>query len=74
MTPEKRFHSASLHLGVLAGSAPRLSTRGMSALPQQTFFWLLKKGALIQNSCVRSFAGCVNLNLAGLLCLMLQVQ
>ncbi len=55
------FHSASLHQA-LAGAAPRLSTRGMSVLPRhttkQTFFWLLKKGVLIQNRCVRSFTGC----------------
>ncbi len=54
------FHSASLHQA-LAGAAPRLSTRGMSVLPRQTtkqtFFWLLKKGVLIQNRCVRSFTG-----------------
>ncbi len=35
VTPEKLFHSASLH-HALAGSAPRLSTRGTSVLPQQT--------------------------------------
>ncbi len=34
-TPEKRFNSASLHQA-LAGSAPRLSMRGQSVLPQQT--------------------------------------
>ncbi len=33
-----------------------------------------KKGALIQNHCVRSFAGCADLNLAGLLCLVPHVQ
>ncbi len=38
------------------------------------FFGCLKKGALIQNSCVRSFAGCADLNLAGLLCIVPQVQ
>ncbi len=68
VTPEKLFHSASLH-HALAGSAPRLSTRGTSVLPQQTTkqpFLVVKKGALIQNSCVRSFAGCADLNLAGL--------
>ncbi len=32
------------------------------------------KGVLIQNSCVRFFAGCADLNLVGLLCLVLQVQ
>ncbi len=77
VTPEKRFISASLHQS-LAGSAPRLSLRGLSVLPQQTtkqtFFWLFKKGALIQNNCVRSFAGGADLNLAGLLCLKPQVQ
>ncbi len=35
MTPEKLFHSVSPHQA-LAGSAPRLSTRGTSALTQQT--------------------------------------
>ncbi len=35
VTPEKRFNSASLH-HALAGSAPRLSMRGTSVLPQQT--------------------------------------
>ncbi len=35
VTPEKLFNSASLHQA-LAGSAPRLSTRGQSVLPQQT--------------------------------------
>ncbi len=35
VTAEKLFHSASLH-HALAGSAPWLSTRGMSVLPQQT--------------------------------------
>ncbi len=57
----------------LAGSAPRLSTRGMSILPQQTtkqnFFWLIQKGAFVQTkvtSAVRSFAGCAGLNLAGI--------
>ncbi len=33
---------------------------------ETAIFWLFKKGALIQNSCVRSFAGCADLNLAGL--------
>ncbi len=45
VTPEKLFHSASPHQA-LAGSAPRLSTRGMSVLPQQTMrqpFFLLKQ-------------------------------
>ncbi len=40
VTPEKLFNSASLHQA-LAGSAPRLSTRGQSVLQQttkQTFF------------------------------------
>ncbi len=37
-------------------------------------FLVVKKGVLIQNSCVWSFAGCGYLNLAGLLCLVLQVQ
>ncbi len=59
VTPEKLLHSASLH-HALAGSAPSLSTRGQSVLPQQTMkqpcFSLFKK--LIRNSCVRSFAGC----------------
>ncbi len=64
VTPEKLFNSASLHQA-LAGSTPRLSKRGTSVLPQQT----TKKGALVQNSCVRS-AGCADLNLAGLLCLV----
>ncbi len=77
LTPEKLFHSTSLHQA-LSGSTPRLSTRGMSVLPQQTtkqpFFWLLKKGALIQNSCIQSFAGCADLNLAGLFCLVSQIQ
>ncbi len=35
----------------LAGSAPWLSTRGTSVLPQQTtkqlFFWLIQKGAFV---------------------------
>ncbi len=35
VTPEKLFNSASLH-HALAGSAPRLSTRGQSVLPQKT--------------------------------------
>ncbi len=40
----KTFNSASLHHAV-ARTAPRLSTRGQSVLPQQTmkFFWLLKE-------------------------------
>ncbi len=46
MTPEKLLNSASLH-HALAGSAPRLLTRGQSVLPQQTTkqkcFWLLKE-------------------------------
>ncbi len=46
VTPEKLFNSASLH-HALAGSAPRLSMRGQSVLPQQTtkqpFFCWLKK-------------------------------
>ncbi len=37
-------------------------------------FLVVKKGVLIQNSCVWSFASCGYLNLAGLLCLVLQVQ
>ncbi len=41
---------------------------------ETAIFRFLKKGALIQNSCVRSFSGCADLNLAGLLCLVLQVQ
>ncbi len=65
VTPEKLFHSSSLHQA-LAGSAPRLSTRGTSVLPQQT--------TKFKNSCVRSFARCADLNLAGLLCLVPQVQ
>ncbi len=75
VTPEKLFHSVSLHQA-LAGSAPQLSMRGTSVLAQQTMklFGLLKKGALIQNSCIRSFTGCADLNLAGLLCLVSQVQ
>ncbi len=77
VTPEKRFHSASLY-HLLAGSSPRLSMIGTSVLPQQTtkqpFFGCWKKGALIQNSCVWSFAGCADSNLAGLLCLVPQVQ
>ncbi len=78
VTPEKLLNSASLH-HALAGSAPRLLTRGQSVLPQQTTkqkcFWLLKERCvLIQNSCIRSFAGWADLNLAGLLCLELHVQ
>ncbi len=46
VTPEKLFHSASLHQA-LAGSAPLLSTREMSVLPstdnEKAIFWLLKK-------------------------------
>ncbi len=79
MTPEKLFHSAWPHQA-LAGSAPQLSTRGTSVLPQQTtepfqraIFLVVKKGTLIQNSFVRSFTGCADLNLAGLMCLVLQV-
>ncbi len=71
--PEKRFHSTSLH-HALAGSVPRLSTRGTSVLSQTDIYLVVKKGALIQNSCIRSFAGCADLNLAGLLCLVLQDQ
>ncbi len=65
LSPEKRFHSAPLH-HALTGSTPRLSTRGTvctSSTDNETdIFWLFKKGALIQNSCVRSFAGCADLN------------
>ncbi len=46
VTPEKLFHSASLHQA-LAGSAPRLSMRGTYVFPQQTtkqpFFGCQKK-------------------------------
>ncbi len=56
VTPEKLFLSASFHQA-LTGSARRLSTREQSVLPQQT-----TKGALIQNSCVRSFADCADLS------------
>ncbi len=46
MTPEKRFHSMSLHQA-LTGSAPQLSTRGQTVLPQQSmkqpFLGLLKE-------------------------------
>ncbi len=45
VTPEKLFHSESLYQA-LTGSAPRLSMRGMSVLPQQTtkpFFGCKKK-------------------------------
>ncbi len=48
VTPEKLFHSASLH-HLLAGSSPRLSMRGTSVLPQHSctsetaIFWLLKE-------------------------------
>ncbi len=46
MTPEKRFHSASPHQALIE-SAPLLSLRGTSVLPQQTtkqpFFGCLKK-------------------------------
>ncbi len=54
------FHSASPHQA-LAGSAPRLSTRGTS--PQQT----TKNIFLVETKrCVRSFTGCADLNLAGI--------
>ncbi len=36
--------------------------------------WVIKKGLLVQNCCVRSFTGYVDINLSGLLCLMSQVQ
>ncbi len=44
MTPEKLFNSASLHQA-LAGSAPRLSTRGTSVSTdnETAIFWLLKE-------------------------------
>ncbi len=42
---------------------------------ETAIFWMFKKKCvLVQNSCVWSFAGCADLNLAGLLCLMSQVQ
>ncbi len=50
VTPERLFHSVSLHQA-LAGSAPWLSTRGMSVLPQQT----TKQPFLVVNKKVRSF-------------------
>ncbi len=68
-TPEKLFYSASLHQA-LAGSAPRLSMRGTSVLPQKTtkqpFFGCLKR-------CAHSILF-TDLNLAGLLCFVPQVQ
>ncbi len=42
VTPEKLFHSASLHQA-LAGSTPRLSMRRTSVLPQQTMKLLVVK-------------------------------
>ncbi len=63
------FPSASRHQA-LAGSAPRLSTRGTSVPPQQTtncyFVVDTKRCVCLNKSCVRSFAGCADLNLAGL--------
>ncbi len=50
VTPEKVFNSTSLH-HALAGSAPRLSTRGQSVLPQQT----TKQPFLVVKRKVRSF-------------------
>ncbi len=41
-------------------------------LNRQRHFLFVKKGVLIQNSCVRSFARCAYLNLAGLFCLEVQ--
>ncbi len=70
VTPEKRFHSAMLHQA-LAGSAPRLSTRGQSVLPQITKERCAHSKQLRSS---RSFADCADLNPAGLLCLVPQVD
>ncbi len=54
----------------LAGSAPRLSTRGTSVLPQQTtkhiFLVDTKRSVCSNERCVRSVAGCADSNLAGI--------
>ncbi len=73
--PEKLFHSALPHLA-LAGFASQLSTRGMSSSSTDhdtAIFWLFKvcsfkTVAFIKKkkNFVRSFAGCADLNLAGL--------
>ncbi len=76
VTPEKPFISTSLH-HALAGSAPRLSTRRTSVLPR-----LRNSHFLIVKRKVHSFKtvafdpspGCADFNLAGLLCLVPQVQ
>ncbi len=47
---EKRFHSASPHQD-LAGSAPRLSTRGTSVLPLQT---QNRHFLVVEKRCIRS--------------------
>ncbi len=57
-------------------SDPRLSKRGQTSSTdnEKYIFGLLKKGELIQNSCVQPFADWADLNLVGLLCLVLQIQ
>ncbi len=69
MTPEKTFsfRIASSSRWILSLA---INERNVCISPTDNE----KKGALIQNSCVRSFAGCADLNQAGLLCLVLQVQ
>ncbi len=66
VTPEKLFITSRW----IRSSAINERNVCTSSTDNETaIFWLFKKGALIQNSCVRS-----DLNLAGLLCLVLQVQ
>ncbi len=63
VTPEKLFHSASPHQA-LAGSAPRLSMRGTSALTQQTmkqpFFFVKTVQNKTKNTCQLKMGGGVN--------------
>ncbi len=77
VTPEKLFNSASLH-HALAGSAPRYQREdSLYFLKRQRNSHFLvgkRKVRSFQNSCVLSFAGCADLNLASLLCLVPQVQ
>ncbi len=66
--------SIYLYLSFCLSFCLSLSVCTSSTDNETAIFWLLKKGALIQSSCVRSFAGCADLNLAGLLCVVLQAQ
>ncbi len=75
VTPEKPFSFRVTPLSSHWIRSSAINERDVctSSTDNETLF-VVKKGALIQNSCIWSFAGCAYLNLAGLLCFVSQVQ